>query len=309
MKITFTVIVLLIIAVFIPFHQQASVSIKTSYFEVCQQLISANNWKRWQPDIRNELANAKQIKLTADGRTFLISIPGQSFEVENLSANSFKITKTRNHIAHQYNYTVMPDGADNNTTIVVDVKNNVGKWLLSKFDSAGNILDDLNALKKFMGDAKLYYGFNINEKNVDESYLAIKKETILTQNKYAAIARAAKDVHDFIVQNNLQAQQPLTGAYYPQKTDSLQILIGIPVNKQVNSTGGITFMHMPGGKWLIGDYKGKYSDRQQLYNAMEKYMQDHALLKQIAPVERYLDNKPPANDDDIINMQVNYPVL
>jgi len=309
MKITFAVLVLLIIAAFIPFHQHASISIRANYFEVSQQLISADNWKRWQPDVRNELANSKQDKLSADGSAFLISIPGQSFKVESMSANTFNVIRTQNHMEHQYCYTVVPEAANNRTSIVVDVKNNAGKWLLSKFDSSGNILDDLRSLKEFMENAKLYYGFNINEKTVDESYLAIKKETILTKDKYAEIAHAAKDVRDFIAQNNLQAQQSLAGAYYPKKTDSLQILIGIPVNKQVNSTGGITFMHMPGGKWLVGDYKGKYSGRQQLYNAMEKYMQDHSLLKQIAPFERYLDNNPPASDDDIINMQVNYPVL
>ncbi|SDP99216.1 effector-binding domain-containing protein [Mucilaginibacter sp. OK268] len=309
MKITFAVLVLLIIAAFIPFHQHASINIRANYFEVSQQLISADNWKRWQPDIRNELTNAKQDKLSADASAFLISIPGQSFKVESMSANTFNVTRTQNHMEHLYQYTVMPDVANNHATIAVDVKNNVGKWLLSKLDSSGNILDDLRSLKGFMENAKQYYGFNINEKNVDETYLVIKKETILTRNKYAEIARAAKDVRDFIAQNNLQVRQSLAGAYYPKKTDSLQILIGIPVNKQVNSTGGITFMHMPGGKWLVGDYKGKYSGRQQLYNAMEKYMQDHALLKQIAPFERYLDNKPPASDDDIINMQVNYPVL
>jgi effector-binding domain-containing protein len=309
MKITFAVLVLLIIAAFIPFRQHASMSIRASYFEVCQQLALADNWKRWQPDIRNELAGAKQNKLTSDGRVFLISIPGQSFKVESMSANIFEVTKTQKHMACYYNYTVMPDVANNSTIIDVDVRNSIGKWLLSRVYSTSDILDDLTSLKRFMGNAKLYYGFNINEKDVDETYLAIKKETIPVRAKYMEMAHAAKEVRDFVTQNNIQAQQSLAGAYYLRGTDSLQMLIGVPVNKQLNSTGNITFMHMPGGKWLIGDYKGKYGDRQQLYNAMEKYMQDHALLKQIAPFERYLDNKPPAGDDDIINMQINYPVL
>ena len=68
-------------------------------------------------------------------------------------------------------------------------------------------------------------------------------------------------------------------------------------------------MHMPGGKVVVGDYHGKYSERQKVYTAMEKYIQDHALQKQVAPFERYLDNKVPAGDNDMVNMQVNYPVL
>ncbi|MBB6110235.1 effector-binding domain-containing protein [Mucilaginibacter lappiensis] len=309
MKITLIVIVLLILAAFIPFQQHASINIRANYFEVCQQLASADNWKRWQPDIRKGFDLTKQYKPTTNSSGFLINIPGQTFKVESISANTFKVIRTVNYLDHECFYTVVPGDASNTSTVIIDTKNNVGKWLFSKFDSSGSILDVPRQLKSFMEDAKQYYGFNISEKSVAESYLVVKKEIISTQDKYQAIVKAVRELHSYINQNNIKPIQALSGAYYPQRSDSLQIMVGIPVNKQLNSTGDITFMHMPGGKWLVGDYKGKYSGRQQLYKAMEKYMQDHALLKQIAPFERYLDNKPPASDDDVINMQVNYPVL
>ncbi len=309
MKTTVIALVLLIIIGFIPFRQHASIDIRANYFDVCQQFISANNWKRWQPDIRNEYNLTKQDKSVADSSGFLINTPEQTLKVEIINANTFKVIRTLNHIDHEYFYTVIPGSKNNTTTVMVDVKNNVGKWFLLKLSSSGSILNIPEELKSFIENARLYYGFNIREKNVDESYLAVKKETIPAKNKYPDMAKAVKELHSFITQNNIQALPGLFSVGYPQKTDSLQLLVGITVDKKLNSTGGITFMHMPGGKVLVGDYKGKYSERQQLYNAMEKYMQDHALLKQIAPFERYLDNKPPASDDDIINMQLNYPVL
>ncbi|MBB6128660.1 GyrI-like domain-containing protein [Mucilaginibacter lappiensis] len=309
MKITLIVIVLLIIAAFIPFQQHASINIRANYFEVCQQLASADNWKRWQPDIRKGFDLTKQYKPTTNSSGFLINIPEQAFKVENISANTFKVTKTLNHIDREYFYTVIPGITGNNATVVIDAKNNMGKWLFLKFSSSGSILDIPEELKSFMEDAKQYYGFNISEKNVEERYLAVKKETILAINKYPAMAKAAKELHGFITQNNMQTLPGLFSVGYPQKPDSLQLLVGITVDKQLKSTGNITFMRMPGSKVLVGDYKGKYRERQQLYDAMEKYMHDHALQKQVAPIERYLDNKPPTGDDDIINMQVNYPVL
>jgi effector-binding domain-containing protein len=309
MKITFAVLVLLIIAAFIPFQQHASINIRSNYFDVCQQLRSADNWKRWQPDIRSQFDKTGQGKLTTDSSGFLINIPDQVFKVENINANTFKVTRTLNHIDHPYFYTVNPGIAHDNTTVIIDVKNNVGKWLFSQFASSGDMLHLPGELKNFMENAKLYYGFNINEKDFDASSMAVKKETIAAKNKYTGMAKAVKDLHDFLNQNGIPSLSGLSGVCYPQKNDSLQILIGMPVNKALNSTGDITFMQMPGGKWLTGDYKGKYSGRQQLYNAMEKYMQDHSLSKQMAPIERYLDNKPPASDDDIVNMQVNCPVL
>lgn len=311
MKIAVVVFVLLIIIGFIPFQQHANINIRSNYFDVCQQFISPDNWKHWQSDIRKgfDYDSDKQSKSVTYGLGFLINIPGQVFKVENISANTFKVTRTVNHIDHQYIYTVIPGIMGNNTTVIIDVKNNVGKWLFSKFDSSGNISDIPQELKSFMENAKLYYGFNINEKNIDERYLAVKKATIPTKNKYPEMMKATKELHNFIIQNNIKVLPGLFSVVYPQKTDSLQLLVGIPVDKQLNSTGSIIFMHMPGGKVLVGDYRGKYSERQQLYNAMEKYLHDHTLQKQVAPFEKYLDNKIPTGDNDMVNMQLNYPVL
>ena len=310
MKITVIAFVSLIIIGFIPFRQHASIDIRANYFDVCQQFISADNWKRWQPEIHNGSDLAKQDKSVAGSSGFLINIPEQTFKVEIISANTFKVTRTQNHIDHEYFYTVIPGNKNNTTTVIVDAKNNVGKWLLSKFNSPESIMNIPQELKSFMENARLYYGFSINEKNIDESYLAVKKETILAKNKYPEMAKAAKELHSFIIQNNMRALPGLFSVGYPQKADSLQLLVGITVDKKLNSTGGsITFMHMPGGKVLVGDYTGKYGERQQLYNAMEKYLRDHTLQKQIAPFEKYLDNKTPTGNNDIVNMQLNYPVL
>ena len=309
MKKAVIILVLLIVIGFIPFQQHSSINIRSNYFDVCQQLISPDSWKRWQPDIRDKFNAANNSKVTADSTGFLISIPGQVFNVKNTNGNKFSVVRTVNFIDHHYAYTVMPDAENNNATVYIDVKNNVVKWLFSQFDPAEKNGDIIQQLKGFMEDAKQYYGFDISEKSVAESYLAVKKETIPAKNKYPAIINAAKELHVFIDQHHVKAVQALAGAYYSQKNDSLQILIGIPVNKQVAPSANIVFMNMPGGKVLVGDYNGKYGERQKIYSAMEKYIRDHSLLKQVAPFERYLNNKVPESDSDLVNMQVNYPVL
>jgi effector-binding domain-containing protein len=308
MKIAVIVFVLLIIIAFVPFQQHASISIKSNYFDVCQQFTFADNWKRWQPDIKDGFYQAKQGKLTTDSSGFLISIPGQAFKVEHVSANRFKVIRTVKHVDYSYFFIAIPNVANSNTTIIIDAENTLGKWLFSKLNPPIDILDIPKQVKNFMENARLYYGFNINPKKVDESCFAVKKETVPAKDKYSEMAKVAKDLYAFLKQNNIHALQPPSGGYSLPKNDSLQILIGIPVNKQLNSTCDITFIHMPGGKMLVGDFKGTYSDRQKLYNAMEKYIQDHSLEKQIAPFERYLDNRIPASDSDSVNMQINYPV-
>ncbi|MGF7041066.1 GyrI-like domain-containing protein [Mucilaginibacter lappiensis] len=307
MKKAIIALVILIVIGFIPFQQHSSVSIRSNYFDVCQQLIHAGNWKRWEPQINNYADH--QISTQSFNSGFLIRTPSQIFNIKNVGANTFNVVNTLNHIEHHSFYTVVPEIKNSYATIVIDAKTNVFKWLISRFEPSAEPAYLMLSLKAFMENPRLYYGFTINEKNVAETYLAVKKETILTKNKYPEINKAANDINSFIAQSNIKAVSSLSGSYYPHQSDSLQILIGIPVNKQVNSTSAITFMHMPGGKVVVGDYYGKYSERQKLYTAMEKYIQDHDLKKQVLPFERYLNNKVPVGDNDMVNMQVNYPVL
>jgi effector-binding domain-containing protein len=307
MKKGIIVLVVLILVGFIPFQQRRTVSIKSNYFDVCQQLIAAGNWKRWVPEISSKAVT--QIQTDTFNSGFLITTPNQAFKVKSISGNTYNVVRTLNHIDYHYTYTVVPAIKGNNTAVVIDAKTNVFKWLVSQIEQSAEPDALVLNLKSFMEDAKRYYGFTINEKNVAESYIAVKKETIATKNKYPEINKAVKGLNSFIEQNNIKAIQPIYGSYYPYKADSLQILIGIPVNKQLNPTTAVSFMRMPGGKVVVGDYQGKYGERQKVYAATEKYIQDHFLQKQIAPFERYLDNKVPANDSDIVNMQINYPVL
>jgi effector-binding domain-containing protein len=307
MKKAIIALVLLIVIGFIPIQQHNSVSIRSNYFDVCQQLMQADNWKRWEPEINGNAAD--QVHTQHFGSAFLIETPDQLFNITSISANTFKVIVTRNHVGHHYFYTVAPGIKNNDATVIIDAKTNVFKWLIAQFQPSAQPAALMLSLKSFMENPKQYYGFNISEKNVTESYFAVKKETISTKHKFPEIRKAAEELNTFIGENNIKAIQPVSGSYYPHKVDSLQILIGIPVNKQISSTSDITFMRMPGGKVIVGDYAGKYNERQKIYTAMEKYMQDHSLLKQVAPFERYLNNKVPESDTDIVNMQVNYPVL
>jgi effector-binding domain-containing protein len=285
MKKAVIVFILLIIIGFIPFQQHSSVNIKSNYLDVCQQLAGGNQTQTQKFNM------------------------GGDFNITSISPNVFKATTNGSYINHYCFYTVVPEIKSNYTTVAIDAPTNVFKWLISQVQPSVKPAALITSLKTFMENARLYYGFNINEKDVAENYIAVKQETILTKNKFPEINKAVKDLNTFIAQNNARAIHALSCSYYPHRADSVQVLVGIPVNKQLKPTRDITCMRMPGGKMLVGDFNGRYIDRQKLYNAMEKYIQDHSLAKQIAPFERYLDNRIPASDSDSVNMQINYPVL
>lgn len=304
MKKALITLVILIIIGFIPFQHQGNITLKANYFDVCQQLRLPANWLKWEPESSVSLLNRKpQSTVAAVG--FLIHTPDYIFNVTNISANVVKVIVTANYINYEQFYTVVPGLKNNITAVVIDYKINAFKWLFSQFQKRTPI----NDLKVFMENAQLYYGFTIKEIQTDEVYMVVKKETVLAKNRYSVISKAAKNLNSFIAQNHLKATQELSGSYYPQKNDSLQILIGMPVNKPGIPANDVIFMRMPGGKVVVGSYKGKYSERQKIYTSMEKYIQDHYLQKQVAPFETYLNNRLPANDNDVVDMQINYPVL
>ncbi|WP_184545425.1 GyrI-like domain-containing protein [Mucilaginibacter sp. FT3.2] len=307
MKKAIIAVIVLIVIGFIPFQQKSIVNIKAGYFDVCQQLLLAGNWIKWQPDINN--TPPQQVKTDNIHSGFLITIPNQVFKMVSGSANTFDINTTITGVNYHYLYTVVPRDIYNNGAVIITANTNLFKWLITKFKPNEKPDGLIQNLKAFMENAKLYYGFTIKEKNVAETYMAVKKETILLAGKYPQIGKAFNDLNSFIAQKNIKATQPISGTYYLRGKDSIQMLIGISINKEINSGNGIAIMRMPAGKVVIGDYKGKYGERQKIYNAMEKYIQDNFLAKQVAPYERYLDNKLPAGDNDTVNMQVNYPVL
>lgn len=299
---------IVIIFAFIPFEKQSNVNIKAPFYDVCQQLLKVDNWKKWQPDIQKNAISTAIISVKTINSGFLIIIPQQTFTVKHTSVNVYNVNRTIHYINYQYYYNVIPDLSNTNTTIIVNYKINAFKWLIAKLFISSN-LNLVVDLKRFMENPMLYYGFNIYEKQVPEIHLLVKSKIVLVKDRYTKMKSLVMDIQAYAQKNNLVIGKPVTAEYINRRPDSLQIVIGIPVDQKIKTTNNISYMHFPSGKVVIGIYKGKYSDRQKIYSGMEKYIQDHALQKQVLPLEKYIDNKLPRSDTDMVNIQVYYPVL
>ena len=94
----------------------------------------------------------------------------------------------------------------------------------------------------------------------------------------------------------------------PKSGDSLQMLVGIPVNKAIPAGNGFLYMYMPPTRVLIADFKGKYREKKKVYTAMAKYVQDKFVTTKIAPFEVFT-NKLPATADDVVEFRLTYPIL
>jgi len=98
-------------------------------------------------------------------------------------------------------------------------------------------------------------------------------------------------------------------SYIPLQGDSLQLTVGIPVDKIASPMDSISCLSLPAtGRVLVGNYEGKFSDRKKIYNAMTKYLTDHHLSIPAESFERYLNDSLPTSDSSEIKMELNYPV-
>jgi hypothetical protein len=65
---------------------------------------------------------------------------------------------------------------------------------------------------------------------------------------------------------------------------------------------------MPTGQVLaVGKFEGPFRDRPVLYDAMEKYLLDHQLIKIGVAYEKYLSPLP-VSDSSIVKMELTYPL-
>ncbi len=80
-------------------------------------------------------------------------------------------------------------------------------------------------------------------------------------------------------------------AYYSMDENNLEVEIGFPVSEEITSEGDIICTKIPGGKRVVGYYKGAYAYMTYIYDEMLKWI----LLKGLEPsslVYEYYFNSP-----------------
>ncbi|MGI4020982.1 MAG: hypothetical protein ACRYFA_05710 [Janthinobacterium lividum] len=310
------VFIVLILAValvcLIPFKQQKMINIKVQYFIALQQLLQPENWRKWQPEIKQAWEkDSVQVKLTKNKlkKTFTYAAPKILLLVNNEQGFAFNILKDIYGKVNSYTYIAIPKLIDNTANIIVVTRTSIVK-LLYEFFINNSTQTDIISLKNYLEDPRQYYGFDIRRTMVTDSNIVVEKKRILVKNKSLEIAQTEQDLKAYIQQQNLKIVQPVIADIRNIGQDSLRLMIGLPINKQTVSGGKIQFMHQPPhGHMLIGFYNGRYGGRQKLYLAMKTYIADHNLSSPEDAYEKYLDNKIPVSDTSWVRLQVNFPIF
>ncbi len=297
---------IVIIAIgFIPFNQQVVVKINSSYFNCYQQIFNAGGWQNWYPDVKNKQSS---VTLINSPNIFEFTISGGSVLVKKQGSGTLSIVKTSGKKDFNYTLTAAPDTNQLNTLIIIGFRANMINYLIPSLRESSLQETGVYHFKNYMEDTKQFYGFDIKPGFVDEKKILVKSKTVPLDGIYAEAAAMQTDLHNFINLKHLKQEGPVMAQFIPKRGDSIQMMVGIPINEKIQAQNGFLYMYMPASKAIIACYEGKYQHKKELYSALGKYMLDKFQHPKIAPFEVYTDRMP-VDSNDVVSFKLNYLVF
>jgi effector-binding domain-containing protein len=308
-KIVILLLLILVISAicFIHLTQQKTITIKGPFLKVYSQLVNADDWEKWRPDLRKiRLTDSNKIFVQKSSNSFLISHADLKLNVK-LAGNSVNITEQNNSKINNYTYTLLPGKLLDKTIITVEKKTNIINYLIGKIKPASFSDTYIGDFKNFMETDSLYYGCRIFKTRVPGSNLIVITKAVLTKNKFAEASKMLYSLQQYVKTNNIKQIQPLIAQFTPIDKDSTQDKVGFFIDKEVKSVGDIYFVRMPkNGPIYASKFYGEFYKRRKIYTGLKQYFSDHLYELAILPFETYLDNKLPVSDTDKIKIQVNF---
>ena len=299
------VIMIAIICVW-PITQRDNINVSATFDNTMVSIIHLENWKNWYPEIKKAYENdSANYSFKQDSqKIYKITSSGKKFIVHVLSPTSYQVNEVNGSWTDIFAFSVLPG---NDKMQIGLVKKNPLLFVLLNKNKAGE--NALNGLKDYLEDPRSFYGFEIKRGTIRDSIIASSNFKIKKTDVFVKIRDGYQNLQEYIKSNGLKVTDHPSISYNPTSDDSLQITIGIPVNKIAPPAKDINCLLLPAkGNVLVGIYEGKFADRNKIYLAMSKYETDHTFAGVAESFERYLNDSIPSSDSSIIKMELNYPI-
>jgi effector-binding domain-containing protein len=297
------IIVLALIAL-IQITEAYKLNINSSYYNVYQNLAMAKGWVKWYPGFKDKGYSIARNSL--DG--FNITSSSSAVVLQKKGLGAFDIKVAQGNDVSSYNCYVTVSDTMGITKLHVSHQINAYKYLWRKIsDIKQNAF--FYSLKNYLEDTKQYYGFIINKQVVNEKLMIVKREKSINEAICQKNRAMLKDLLDVSLKEDLSITGPVQLQYVSSIKDSTEIMVGLPIAKEKGAISEVQYMPAPGGKVLVGYFKGKYKDRQKLYQAMSLYIADHYLHANTKPFEKFESNQLPSNEETIVALKVIIPYI
>lgn len=303
------ILLVIIAASFYPVTQNSTINIAATFDNTFLQVLHVDKWKNWYPEIKQAYKeNPASYKITTDSsqKTDTISISGKKIIVHAVTPMAYDVTETGNHSERNFAFTVFPGTNAGKMKIFFERKVPLFATFFQKNDDAENPLE---GLKNYLETPLEFYGYNIKMAQIRDPTIASLVMKIDQKDIFTAMQNARQELMKYLENNHLQKTGVISVSYIPLQKDSMQLTVGIPVDKIAAADKNIQCLSLPAkGRVLVADYTGLFSGRNKIYQAMTKYLTDHTLSIPAESFERYLNDSLPTSDSSEIKMELNYPV-
>lgn len=307
-KIILLAILLIIISPFlIPATQQKTIFIKASFFDVYTLLLKPDNWEKWRPDLQ-KIVKKDSNKISIQKHAGAFNIKYADFELKVHSGGEmFDVEDNSGNKTSYYSYLVVPQKDPKITSATVYRKTTLVNYMVGKLTQVSFADTHITDLKNFIETDSLHYGYNILKTKVPENDLIETKKEVLEKDKFKEAAKMFSLLQQYIKAHNAGQVRPVIAQFLARGKDSVQVNVGLFVNKELKASRDIAFVRMPkGGPLYVAKFNGKFNQRGKVYASLKQYFTDHGYQSAILPFETYLDNKLPVSDTSKINIQVNF---
>lgn len=300
------VFALLLVLWLVPVEERKEVILKNRIEHVDRLVSSAQDWKKWYSPMRiacEKDTSACSVLENDKGKEFRLYMPGRQVEVQLHQGLQYNIEIT----AASFAVAISP-GESGNETKLLYICNNRLLWKVLPFFAKPNEADLLvHDLKTFVESPLSFYGYNIQIEQPQGIGLLTRQLVVAKSDLFAQVKTGLKQLENFATANNIKGLQHNV-SFIPARGDSIEIIAGIVVNRQVTGNDSMRYMTVPAGQQiLVADYHGVYAGKKQLYSAMSRYMTDHNILGRAGLYERFAAGTFPDSDSSVVTMQLCFP--
>ena len=303
------IVVILSIVSVLPVTQKTTISISATFDNTVLQIIRIENWKNWYPEVKEAYKNnpaSYKIEEDTSQKIYTIIIPGKKYIIRAIAPMSYLVNEVSSNWTDNFAFTAFLGNETGKMKINIIKKNPLIFTLFSRNKAGENAI---NGLRSYLEDSKAFYGFEIEIGEIRDSIIASSDFKVKKKDIFLKIHDVYLDLLQYVKANSLIKTGHTSISYSPLSDDSFRITVGVPVNKLAPPVKDINCLSLPPkGRVLIGNYEGRFSDRQKIYVAISKYLSDHNLSTPAESFERYLNDSIPSSDSSVIRIELNYPV-
>lgn len=297
---------LLLVVWVVPLKQKEERLVKADFSRVLSAAGDVRMWQSIDPSFRT-VDDRLQVAERFGGQDYPLEGKGTEISVAKVNPLVFLIAQHGN-AGHAYcTVAFKPTSGAAASKLILLQRTNLWQWLLRMPLSGTKILDGLDV---YLSNDANFYGYNFKHEVVIDSVVATKVIRIGKQQLLQQIPLLDKEIRSYASHRGLTAKNYTNIALGTVGYDSLELSVGVAVNKQAVSAGGISCRMMPfKGRLLSTEYNGAFNQRSAVYQAMERYLHDKQIEMIALPFEQYLPAGFPVADTAFVHMILYTPVL